>query len=164
MNFPVQKIQPYELLSANPSEGSASFEAGQSSSGNSAERELGNMQVDMALLSDDLDIDPGLLSLAVQGPTYRKKSVDGIRLWAKYFAPPRSFPSTPVPAAREQFFISSLLNPTRFDWARAFLSSEAWNVILKENEMETSFSFVLLATCHIKKRSIVYVLMKIRLS
>jgi hypothetical protein len=104
LNFSVEEIETHELFSANPSEGSGSFEAGQSSSGNSAQRELGNMQVGMALLPDNLDIDPGLLSFVVQRPTYRKKSADGIRLWSKYFAPLGSFPSTPVLALWQEFF------------------------------------------------------------
>jgi hypothetical protein len=36
LNFSVEEIETHELFSANPSEGSGSFEAGQSSSGNSA--------------------------------------------------------------------------------------------------------------------------------
>jgi hypothetical protein len=104
LNFSVEEIETHELFSANPSEGSGSFEAGQSSFGNSAQRELGNMQVGMALLPDNLDIDPGLLSFVVQRPTYRKKSADGIRLWSKYFAPLGSFPSTPVLALWQEFF------------------------------------------------------------
>jgi hypothetical protein len=156
VNFSIEEVEPHELLSVNPSDDSGSFDAGHGLSGDSDERELGNMQVGMALLPDNLDMDPGLLSLAEQRPMYKKKLADGIRLWAKYFAPPESSPSTPVPAAWQEFFISSLLNPTRLDWARTFLSSEGWNVILKENEKETSISFVLPAKCPIKKIDCVY--------
>jgi hypothetical protein len=43
VNFSVEEIQPHELLSANLSKGSGSFDVGQSSSENADERELGNM-------------------------------------------------------------------------------------------------------------------------
>jgi hypothetical protein len=152
VNFSIEEIQPHELLSANPSEGSGSSEAGQSSARNTDDRELVNMQVGMDLLPDNLDVDPGLLSLVVPRPLYGNKSVDGVRLWAKYFALPESFLGTLIPAAWQEFFISLLLNPSRFDWAQAFLSFEAGNVILKDNEMEASLSFMLLAKCLVKRK------------
>jgi hypothetical protein len=57
---------------------------------------MGNMQVGMVLLPDNLDFDPGFLSLPEQRPLYRNKSANGIRLWAKYFAPPGSLQCTPA--------------------------------------------------------------------
>jgi hypothetical protein len=149
VNFSVQEIKPHELLSTNPSEDSGSSEVGHSSSD---DRELVNMLVGMALLPTNLDVDPGLISLVVHRPINGNISADGIRLWARYFAPPGSLPGTLIPAAWQEFFISSLLNPTRFDWAWAFLSSEARNVILKDNEMERSFSFQLSSKCPIKRK------------
>jgi hypothetical protein len=148
VNFSVEEIQQHELLSANPYEGSSSSEAEHSSARNSDARELNNMQVGMAMLPDNLDVDPGLQSLILRKTLTAKKSADGIRLWTKYFAPPGSSPL--IPNAWQEFFISSLLNPIRFDWERNFLSSKAWSVILREDKMETSLSFVLPAKCPIK--------------
>jgi hypothetical protein len=93
VNFSVEEIQPHELLSINPSEGSSSSKAGQSSGGNTDARELINVQVGMALLPDNLDVDPGLQSLILSKTSTSKKLVDGIRHWAKYFAPPGCSPT-----------------------------------------------------------------------
>jgi hypothetical protein len=149
VNSSVEEIQPHELLSANPSEASGSSKAGQSSSDDSG---LVNMQVSMALLPKNLDVDPGFLSLAVHRPINGHTSTDGIRLWARYFAPPGRLSGTLIPVVWQEFFISSLLNPTRFDWAQSFLNSEAWNIILKDNELERSLSFLLPSKCPLKRK------------
>jgi hypothetical protein len=150
VNFSVEEIQPHELLSVN-SNGSSAFEVGQSSTGNTVAGELDNMQMGMALLPDNLDVDPGLQSMVLSKSWNGKKSTDGVRLWAKYFAPLGSSSGTLVSNAWQDFFISSLLNPVRFDWAKSFLSSEAWSAILKNDEMETSISFVLPTKCPMKR-------------
>jgi hypothetical protein len=106
----------------------------------------------MVLLPENLDVDPGLLSLSEQLPHTKKSSVDRIRLWAMFFAPLGNSPSTQFLLFGKIFFISSLLNPTRFDWARSFLSFEAWSVILNENEKEVSVSFVLPTKCLVKRK------------
>jgi hypothetical protein len=93
VNFSAEEIQEHELLSINPSEGNSSSEARQSSGGNTDARELNNMHVGMALLPDNLDVDPGLQSLILSKTSTSKKSVDGIRHWAKYFAPPGCSPA-----------------------------------------------------------------------
>jgi hypothetical protein len=77
VNFSVEEIQLHELLSANPSEGSGSSEAGQSSARNNNARVLENMQVGMVVLLDNLDVDPRLQSLVFHMPLIGKKSVDG---------------------------------------------------------------------------------------
>jgi hypothetical protein len=41
----------------------------------------------------------------------------------------------------------SLLNPSRFDWAKSFLSSTAWNLILKDKESEAFVAFSIPNKC-----------------
>jgi hypothetical protein len=41
----------------------------------------------------------------------------------------------------------SLLNPSRFDWAKSFLSSIAWNLILKDKESEAFVAFSIPNKC-----------------
>jgi hypothetical protein len=63
VNFSVEEIQQQELMSANNSEDGLVQGNVLSSSGGSNASELENMQVGMALLPDNLDVDPGFLSL-----------------------------------------------------------------------------------------------------
>jgi hypothetical protein len=45
-----------------------------------------------------------------------------------------------------------LLNPDRFDWAKYFLNSKAWTMILKGRETEATISFSLPHSCNIEDR------------
>jgi hypothetical protein len=64
MNYTIDEIQPQDLMSANPSEGSAGIGVDQAASGDSDMGEISNLQVGMVLLPKNLDIDAGLLSLS----------------------------------------------------------------------------------------------------
>jgi hypothetical protein len=92
------------------------------------------LQVGMVLLPDNLDVDQGISTLIPYQHSSKKRSTEGVRLWAKYFAPCGNEDCTQVPLGWENFFIASLLNPSCFYWAKNFLSSEAWNIILKDNQ------------------------------
>jgi hypothetical protein len=83
----------------------------------------------MILLPDTLDFDPGLESFMDKNRPENweaSKKADGIRLWANHFAPMGSVEGVQIPNSWNDFFIMSLLNPSRFDWAKSFLSSTAW--------------------------------------
>jgi hypothetical protein len=110
----------------------------------------GNLQVGMVLLPDSLVIDPGLESFIDQARTEKwraTKKADGIRLWAKHFALMGSVEGVQIPNSWNDFFIMSLLNPTKFDWAKSFLNSTAWNLILKDKESEASMAFTIPNKC-----------------
>jgi hypothetical protein len=98
----------------------------------------------------NLDVDPVFLALSDRGN--KKRNADGIRLWAKFFVPPGMVPSFNVPEMWSDFFISSILNPSQFDWAKTFLSSEEWSVILGENAGEVCISFSLPPKCPVKEK------------
>jgi hypothetical protein len=57
-----------------------------------------------------------------------------------------------VPLGWESFFISYFLNPSCFDWAKIFLSSEAWNIIINDAQGEPSVAFTLPEKCPSKRK------------
>jgi hypothetical protein len=107
--------------------------------------------VGMALLLDNLDMDP-VLNLSKQRSVAKGCSAEGYRLWAKFFDSPGSSTFSPVPLPWKEFFIASLLNPSCFDWAKSFLSSDAWRIILSTNEQEFANSFVVPTKCPVKRK------------
>jgi hypothetical protein len=146
MNFSVEEVQQHELMFASESVG---HENGQSSFGGSVAD--GTVQVGMALLPENLDMDP-VLNLSKQRSVAKGCTSEGYRLWAKYFDSPRSSTFSPVPLPWKEFFIASLLNPSCFNWAKSFLSSDAWKIILSTNEQEYAISFVVPAKCPVKRK------------
>jgi hypothetical protein len=46
-----------------------------------------------------------------------------------------------IPKIWSDFFTVNLLNPSRFAWAKSFLESAAWNLIVQDREGETCFTF-----------------------
>jgi hypothetical protein len=138
INFGVDEIQPHELMSEDE---------GLENSANNGNQ----LQVGMVLLPSDLKVDPGFPSLVNESEFYKKRSAKGVRLWTRHFAPVGGFASVQVPLLWEDFFIASLLNPSRFDWAKNFLSSEAWNVILNDCKGDSS-PFSLPQKCPSKRK------------
>jgi hypothetical protein len=105
----------------------------------------------MVLLAPKQDVDPGFSDLMTHFAIQKKRSTEGIRQWARHFAPIDSSSSIQVSFVWEDFFIASLLNPLRFDWAKNFLSLEAWSVILNDSEGDTS-PFSLPQKCPSKRK------------
>jgi hypothetical protein len=104
----------------------------------------------MIFLLDTLDIDPGLESFMNKNRSENweaYKKADVIRLWAKHFAPMGSIEGVQILNSWNDFFIMSLLNPSRFDWAKSCLSSTARNLILKGKESEASVAFSIPNKC-----------------
>jgi hypothetical protein len=77
---------------------------------------------------------------------------EGVRLWARCVAPCGNDERIQVPLGWENFFIASLLNPSYFYWAKTFLSSEAWDIITKDSQGDSSVSFSLPPKCQTKRK------------
>jgi hypothetical protein len=75
-----------------------------------------------------------------------------VRLWAKFFSPVSNSDRIEVPLGWENFFIASLFNPSSFDWAKNFLISEAWDVILSDSRGDASISFSIPNKCSTKMK------------
>jgi hypothetical protein len=60
---------------------------------------VNEVQVGMVLLPPDLDMGPSYLALMTQSPLLKKRSAEGVRLWAKCFASIGTTPSIEVPFA-----------------------------------------------------------------
>jgi hypothetical protein len=84
-----------------------------------------NIQVGMMLLPETLDIDPGLAATKkithIQAHNH-KQSADGVRIWVKHFSPLCLENGIQIPNAWCDFFTMSLMNPSRFEWAKSFLT------------------------------------------
>jgi hypothetical protein len=77
-----------------------------------------------------------------------KTPPDVFRLWAKHFSPV-GCPShvIQIPKDWAAFFTVMLLSPTHFDWAKSFLSSQAWNMLLQCSNSSSFMSFALPSSC-----------------
>jgi hypothetical protein len=100
-----------------------------------------HLQVGMMLLPDDIDLDPSLESQVMLHSS--QQGVDGIRLWAKHFAPLGVMNGIQIPNSWVNFFNIVLLNPQRFEWAKSLLTSESWELVLKGKESEATLTFCL---------------------
>jgi hypothetical protein len=102
-----------------------------------------NLQVGSVLLPASLEVDPGFLSFHNEGcaPECLLPNADGVRLWVKHFAPLNSTNGITVPGPWSDFFIKALLSPESFGWAKSFLESKAWEIILKEKASFEGFTF-----------------------
>jgi hypothetical protein len=105
----------------------------------------------MILLPNDLDVDPGYSAL-MTSQSAKNRSAERVRLWAKFFAPISNSNCIEVALGWENCFIASLLNTSSFDWAKLFLSSEAWDVILNDSRGDTSISFSIPNKCPTKRK------------
>jgi hypothetical protein len=104
----------------------------------------GNFQIGLALLPDSLDVDLVLashdngLELVNWSPT---SNVDGVRLWAKHFAPLTYAGGIQVPRSLSDSFIINLLNPSRFGWDKSLLESNGWKMIITNKTSEARIVF-----------------------
>jgi hypothetical protein len=81
-----------------------------------------NLNVGLMRMAPDFSVTHGLFQQAEAQP--KKMCADLYRLWAKNFAPAGN-PSfvVQIPASWAPFFLSMLMDPKIFDWAKSFLSS-----------------------------------------
>jgi hypothetical protein len=103
-------------------------------------------QVGLALLPETLDCDPGLSDL-LSSSRKSLNNADGIRYWAKYFAPQGYYEEIKVPRCWNDFCTINLLHPERFDWVKSLLESQAWSLITKDSDQERSFTFSIPRKC-----------------
>jgi hypothetical protein len=85
----------------------------------------------------------GKLGLAKTNPL-----PDVYRLWAKHF----SLVGCPeqvinIPTDWAAFFTVMLLSPNHFDWAKSFLASKAWNLMIKHAKSDALMAFALPSKC-----------------
>jgi hypothetical protein len=103
------------------------------------------LQVGMMLLPDNIDLDPGLESQSMLYSSQQR--ADGVRLWAKHFAPLGMMSGIQIPNSWVDFFNIVLLNSQRFEWAKSLLTSGAWELVLKDKESEATLTFYLPQKC-----------------
>jgi hypothetical protein len=103
-------------------------------------------RIGMVLLPENLDVDPGLVDYCLR-QELNVKHVDGVRLWAKKFAPFGQLEGILVPDSWCDFFTFFLLNPTKFEWTKSLLQSGAWQLIQQDRSNESTTLFQLPQKC-----------------
>jgi hypothetical protein len=104
----------------------------------------GNFLIGLTLQPDPLDVDHVLashdngLELVNWSPT---SNANGVRLWAKHFAPLTYVGGIQVLRSLSDFFTINLLNPSRFGWAKSILESNGWKMIIIDKTSEARIVF-----------------------
>jgi hypothetical protein len=125
-----------------------------SSSPATGQNEHGNLHIGMALLPENIDIDPGYEAFCFDHNAHEvspRQSPDGIKLWAKHFAPIDRQSGINIPPSWSDLFTLALLNPAKFDWAKSVLGSKAWELILTDKDSEATITFSIPNKCPVKK-------------
>lgn len=52
-----------------------------------------------------------------------------------------------IPTSWASFFITMLLSPNHFDWAKTFLASHFWKIMVEDLPLEDNLSFALPSSC-----------------
>jgi hypothetical protein len=112
-----------------------------------------DLQLGMVMLPNDLVVDPRFSALE-NSLFSSMPHPDGVRLWAKHFAPLGISGGINIPKSWSDFFTVNLLNPSRFAWAKSFLESAAWNLIVQDREGETCFTFSIPKDCPLNETSV----------
>jgi hypothetical protein len=98
-----------------------------------------NLRLAAAFLPESIDIDPGLqayenkLAMKIWHPAQKTQ---GVRQWAKHLALVGHMGGICIPESWADFFTLTLLDPERFEWAKAFLGSKAWSLVIDDNSSE----------------------------
>lgn len=78
----------------------------------------------------------------------KRSCPDVYRLWAKYFSPVGNPDHTiQMPTDWSPFFIKMLLSPIHFDWAKGFLASQTWDMLLSCADLTDCMVFAIPASC-----------------
>jgi hypothetical protein len=80
-----------------------------------------------------------------------KQKADSIRPWAKFFSPTNNMKGFKIPKVWRDFLTVILLNPSRFEWARSFVVSKAWQYILQDRDSEGMVTFSIPNNCRVDK-------------
>lgn len=71
----------------------------------------------------------------------------GMELWEKHFAPLPEAPVVQVPLEWCNFIILALLSPDNFEWCKALLESQLWNIIVEKDNYQEYIQFHIPDTC-----------------
>jgi hypothetical protein len=148
VNFLEPEIQPEELL--NDEEIAAQIEERQNPPPSGLQLPAINfnlnLNVGLVRAASDLSVTHGLFQQAEAQP--KKMCADLFRLWAKNFAP-AGFPDlvVQIPNNWAPFFLFMLMDPKSFEWARSFLSSPTWKLMIECDSSENSLQFALPISC-----------------
>jgi hypothetical protein len=105
-----------------------------------------NLNVGLVRLYNDFPVNFGPLFQEQAQP--KKLCADTYRLWAKHFAPTGN-PEfvVKVPESWVPFFLTRLMDPSSFDWAKSFLGSNSWRVMVGCAPLEDNLQFALPNSC-----------------
>jgi hypothetical protein len=81
------------------------------------------------------------------------QKAERVRKWAKYLAPVGHSSGISVPKSWANFCTLTLLDPERFELAKAFLGSKAWSLVINNNASEASLTFSLPSKCPLKEKN-----------
>jgi hypothetical protein len=103
-----------------------------------------NLNVGLVRLLDRPIMDP-LLPLRFQSnPQPNKLNADVYRLWAKNFSPVgKPELVVQIPKSWASFFLMMLLDPKCFDWAKGFLISATWKILVNSSTSDDIMDFSL---------------------
>ncbi|KAK8448081.1 hypothetical protein SEVIR_8G217501v4 [Setaria viridis] len=109
-----------------------------------------NLNVNLAITDrgSSTNADPGWDQLISGSQGSYKSHPDVHRLWARFFSPMGSPEQViSIPNDWTPFFIVMLLSPNHFEWAKSFLSSQAWKFLLSCASNSVSMSFAIPSKC-----------------
>jgi hypothetical protein len=80
-------------------------------------------------------------------------SEEGMQLWDKYFAPhiDKKAKVIHIPANWFNFITLMLVTPEKFDWAKQFLSSSLWQIMIENDSRENCIPFVVPDSCSVQQ-------------
>jgi hypothetical protein len=80
-------------------------------------------------------------------------SEEGMQLWDKHFAPhiDKKAKVIHIPANCFNFITLMLVTPEKFDWAKQFLNSALWQILIENDSRENSIPFVVPDACTIQQ-------------
>jgi hypothetical protein len=80
-------------------------------------------------------------------------SEEGMQLWDKYFAPhiDKKAKVIHIPANWFNFITLMLVTPEKFDWAKQFLSSSLWKIMIENDSRENCIPFVVPDSCYVQQ-------------
>lgn len=114
-------------------------------------QQANRVHIGMVQLLPEFDHDPVMESFTIRDDKemlgFPSPNADGIRLWSKYFAPAGHCAQFEITQCWSDFFTLLLLNPSRFDWAKSYITSKAWNIIVDQCPEKQGRKFVIPLKC-----------------
>jgi hypothetical protein len=150
-DFLEPEIQPDELM--NDEEIAAQIAEDQNPLGNVLPHRPAtnfhlNLNVGLVRLLERPIMDPMLPLRFQSNPQPNKLNADVYRLWAKNFSPAgRPELVVQIPKSWASFFLLMLLDPKCFDWAKGFLISATWKILVNSSTSDDFLEFALPSSC-----------------